>query len=138
MSISTNTAPSSNARRGLASRTTPGNSSNEVAVALATLASPVRSVTFVIANFFHFVNFSNALIQPRTRELHVFDEAPVPGIDKMEVAVARLNQIRIGKLETAGLRLAFISLCGFLIARCVGDARLGSLGQFTGSLQIEH
>src|ERR1039457_5098922 len=130
ISASTNTAPSSNARRGLVSRTMPVSSSKEAAVALATLASPVRSVKFGIGQFFH------ALIQPCAGELDMFDEASVPGVDEMEVAVVRLNQVRVGELEITDLCLAFISPGGFRIASCVGDARLGSLGSFTGGLHI--
>src|SRR5450759_4050468 len=122
MNISTNTAPSSIARCDLVNRAIHGNSSKEAAVALATLASPARSVKFGIGQFFH------ALIQPCARELDMFDKASVPGIDEMEVAAVRLNQVRVGELETADLRLAFISPGGFRIASCIGDARLGSLG----------
>src|SRR5665647_2168155 len=72
-----------------------GTSSKDAAIARVAPASPVISVTLIIARF------AQAEIQPRLVELYVFDERPVPGVHKVKFSVSGLDHIRIGKFESA-------------------------------------
>src|SRR3989338_9045317 len=108
----------------------PGNSNKEAAVALATLASPVRSVKLSIARSFRLT------IQPGAGEPDMLDETSVPCVHQVQVAVLCLDQVRVRELEAAVLRFAFISLGRPRIVSRIGDAGIGSPRQPGGDLSI--